>query len=222
MKRKAIALSTIFFLFFSTACFCELSGYVKDYRGNPVIGATVTSTDESNPRNVYNAITELDGSYEINELETTIDANEHSESQSFELLQNYTNPFNPTTIIPFLLSKPGFVELTIYNVLGQKVRTLIYGFYHSTGSHTVVWDGLDDGGMNVGSDIYIYQFKCNNHTTTKKMLLMDSGGYSMAVNPSHLMSYGNSASKPTFETTISENTTYHITIIGEDINVVIP
>jgi len=217
MKIKCITVTIICFFYFSTVCSGEISGYVKDYRGNPVSSATITLTDESNPSNVYSAKTDTDGGYEITGLESIINENELSELQTFELFQNYPNPFNPSTIIPFYLNKSGFVELTIYNILGQKVKTLIHDFYHSTGFHTVIWNGLDDSSMSVGSGIYIYQLRCNNQTATKKMLLMDSGGYSMAVNPSHLMSYGNTAGKPAFEAAISEDTTYHITITGEEI-----
>lgn len=217
MKIKVISFTIICSLYFSTTCSGEISGYVKDYKGNPVIGAAVTFTNESNPAYIYNAITELDGRYEISGLETAVDEYELLEPQIFELYQNYPNPFNPTTIIPFTLRKPCFVELTIYNVLGQKVRTLINDFYNSTGSHTVIWNGMDDSGMSVGAGIYIYQFKCNKQIATKKMLLMDSSGYSMTGGSSHLITHRYNTRKPAVETTISEDSTFHITITGDDI-----
>lgn len=84
----------------------------------------------------------------------------------FELQQNYPNPFNPSTNIPFTLGSSSHVELTIYNLLGQKVATVLDANYGS-GSHTVTWDA-----KAFSSGVYIYQLKVNGLSQTKKLVLL--------------------------------------------------
>ena len=89
-----------------------------------------------------------------------------------ELDQNYPNPFNPSTSIPFALpNTPGDVRLEIYNVIGQRVRTLMAGPMDS-GLHTVVWNGRDDAGRAVGAGLYFSILEAGEFTQTRKMLLL--------------------------------------------------
>jgi hypothetical protein len=99
---------------------------------------------------------------------------------SFELSQNYPNPFNPTTTISFFLScklqdasckTPIRTTLSIYNILGQKVITLV-DEDKLPGEYKVIWDGKDDSGEEIASGIYFYQLKTKDFTQTKKMLLL--------------------------------------------------
>jgi len=87
------------------------------------------------------------------------------------LKQNYPNPFNPTTTINYQLPENGKVELTIYNLKGQKVKILVNETLES-GNHTVIWNGTDDNNKQVSSGIYFYKMKTDNHEETKKMILM--------------------------------------------------
>ncbi len=89
----------------------------------------------------------------------------------FSLAQNYPNPFNPTTAIEFNLPKPAVVSLTVYNVLGQKVTTLIDESL-SAGNKRVVWDGTDSSGRTVQSGVYFYRISTSEFTETRKMLMM--------------------------------------------------
>jgi len=94
----------------------------------------------------------------------------------YSLFQNYPNPFNPATTIAYSLASNSKVELTVYNLLGQKVRTLVSGV-QSMGVYKMNWDGKNDNGRNVVSGIYIYQIKMKGkdnklRTMTKKMLLI--------------------------------------------------
>jgi hypothetical protein len=89
----------------------------------------------------------------------------------FDLSQNYPNPFNPTTKIEFTLSKPGFVSLDIYDVLGRRVRTLVSEEL-SSGYKSVIWDGKNDDGESVASGVYFYQLKVGDFSEPKKMLLL--------------------------------------------------
>jgi len=82
----------------------------------------------------------------------------------------YPNPFNPETTIRFSVKDKTPVEIDIYNILGQKVRTLINKPLEA-GEHTVVWNGTDNRGRSVASGIYFYRMKAGNYTETKKMIL---------------------------------------------------
>ena len=89
-----------------------------------------------------------------------------------ELDQNYPNPFNPSTSIPFALPNThGDVRLEIYNVIGQRVRTLMAGPMDS-GFHTVVWNGMDDTGRAVGAGLYFSILEAGEFTQARKMLLL--------------------------------------------------
>ena len=92
-----------------------------------------------------------------------------------KLMQNYPNPFNPTTTIDFSLIADSFVSLTIYNVRGQKVKTLVSDELQ-TGYHSMVWNGTNESGKSVSSGIYFSNFdsKSENgdYTSIKKMILL--------------------------------------------------
>jgi FtsP/CotA-like multicopper oxidase with cupredoxin domain len=90
---------------------------------------------------------------------------------TFALAQNYPNPFNPSTTINFQLPKDEFVELKIYNRIGQEVRTLVNSGYQE-GSHNVVWDGKNNRGKSVASGMYLYRIKAGNYTKSMKMNLV--------------------------------------------------
>jgi CubicO group peptidase (beta-lactamase class C family) len=89
----------------------------------------------------------------------------------FSLYENYPNPFNPGTVISYQLSVASDVRLTIFNALGQEIRTLVNG-RQSPGQKSVVWDGKNDLGHQVNSGVYFYKLKADDRVQTKKMLLM--------------------------------------------------
>ncbi len=84
----------------------------------------------------------------------------------FRLEQNYPNPFNPATTILFNLSDAGNVKLTLYNLLGQKIRTLV-NEYKESGIYTINFDA-----SNLNSGIYIYKIEVGSFTQTRKMTLI--------------------------------------------------
>ena len=92
--------------------------------------------------------------------------------QAFYLSANYPNPFNPSTSIEFALPQAGPVELNVYDVLGQRVRTLVGEADHAAGFYTAIWDGLDSNRRPVGSGIYFYRLQASNFTRTYKMTLI--------------------------------------------------
>jgi hypothetical protein len=97
--------------------------------------------------------------------------NEAMEPKNFMLAQNYPNPFNPNTVIRYGLPNPGKVKLTIYNILGQKVITLV-DQYQESGHQVVNWDGKDDQGNQLSSGIYFCRLQAGDFSETKKMVLL--------------------------------------------------
>lgn len=90
----------------------------------------------------------------------------------FRLDQNYPNPFNPTTNITFNLPEAVDVQLTVYNMLGQRVAVLINNELRSAGQHTVQWDGRDGAGNLVASGMYVYQLDAADFTKSRSMFLL--------------------------------------------------
>ncbi len=90
----------------------------------------------------------------------------------YKLKQNYPNPFNPSTKIEYELKEAGNVNLAIYNLLGQKIRTLLHNEYTTILINLEEWDGTDDNGNIVPAGIYFYRIKCDEYTQTKKMIFL--------------------------------------------------
>ncbi len=90
---------------------------------------------------------------------------------NFSLGQNYPNPFNATTIIEFALPQAGEVKLELYNILGQKIRTLVDQEL-SPGYKQVIWDGTDQKGKQVASGIYFYRVRAEGKFTEAKRMLL--------------------------------------------------
>ena len=84
----------------------------------------------------------------------------------YQLSQNYPNPFNPTTTIGFVLPRSGFVTLEIYNILGEKVSTLVSN-HLTAGNYKYEWDAKD-----LANGLYFYRLKSSDFVQTRKMLLI--------------------------------------------------
>jgi hypothetical protein len=84
----------------------------------------------------------------------------------YALHQNYPNPFNPTTTVKFAVAKPGNVTIAVYNMLGQKVATLVNGYYQP-GSYAATWDA-----SGMASGVYFYKIVAGDFTAVKKMTLL--------------------------------------------------
>lgn len=89
----------------------------------------------------------------------------------FELAQNYPNPFNPTTTISYRLPTKAKVTLEIFNILGQKVATLIDA-EQTAGTHKVEWNGTNEAGDQVTTGVYLYRLSTDKFKQTKKMMLL--------------------------------------------------
>ncbi|UCB53038.1 MAG: T9SS type A sorting domain-containing protein [Candidatus Zixiibacteriota bacterium] len=110
----------------------------------------------------------IDLSGELN-LEAAKDSD--SRPQRFSLSQNYPNPFNPRTSIRYALPQDAHVRLTIYNVLGQKVATLV-DEHQSAGYQVICWDGKDAKRDEVSSGVYFYRLEAGKFSEVKKMMLV--------------------------------------------------
>lgn len=127
----------------------SLTYYYNDYSDGP------PKVKEIKPRLEF-ALSGIDGS---------------SLPTSYAVSQNYPNPFNPTTTISYALPEAGEVTVDVYNVVGQKVRTLVEG-HQEAGEYQVVWDGKDTNGSQVASGVYFYRAQMNNFSETRKMVLL--------------------------------------------------
>ncbi|MCK5126642.1 MAG: T9SS type A sorting domain-containing protein [candidate division Zixibacteria bacterium] len=87
------------------------------------------------------------------------------------LSQNYPNPFNPTTRIEYHLTRGGFISLTVFNLSGQVIKSLI-NKRQPAGTHVAKWDGSNDSGQPVASGIYLYEISSDAKRIAKKMVLI--------------------------------------------------
>ena len=89
----------------------------------------------------------------------------------YRLEQNFPNPFNSATTIGYQLARRSHVDLEIYNILGQRIRSIVDAV-QNTGHHAVTWNGVDDAGNSVASGIYIYCLKTSDFSATHKLILI--------------------------------------------------
>ncbi len=111
----------------------------------------------------------LESSYQVglqNKKLTVITPND------YKLKQNYPNPFNPSTNIEFFLPIKKKISLTIYNSVGQKVKSLINNETLLQGNYTKQWNGTNDAGVKVATGMYIYELKYGNFTKSRRMTLI--------------------------------------------------
>ena len=115
----------------------------------------------------------LDG--EITNIEIYMDETVSADNSKYSIvaiqLRNYPNPFNPETIISFSIPNENHVELIVYNIKGQKIKTLVNEF-KPAGKHSVIWNGTDDSVKPVSSGIYFYKLKAGDFQKVKKMILI--------------------------------------------------
>jgi len=91
--------------------------------------------------------------------------------EAFTLLQNYPNPFNVSTVISYTILERADIELTIYNITGQRVRILVKGNFEP-GTYKVVWDGTDENGKTISSGMYFASLSTESGIQIRKMIYM--------------------------------------------------
>lgn len=147
-----------------------VSGVVTEKDNTPLSNAKVSFISDLGE--TFSTFTDINGNYSVT-LAIYTPVKEEKQPE-FKLHQNYPNPFNPSTTIEFELKKSSDVRLDIYNITGQKIRTLESG-YLQTGYHSYRWDGLDNKGRAVSAGVYIYSLKSDGFVQSKKMTLVDGG-----------------------------------------------
>ena len=146
-----------------------LEGRVRLASGAPAAGVQVRLFDLADLRRSISATTDETGHFT---LALQAFAPGSALPQGFALGQNYPNPFNPSTLIPYQIPTAAHVRLEMFNVLGQRVATLVDG-EQSAGAHTAQWDATDAAGRAVGAGVYIYRLSSGGATVSRRMVLID-------------------------------------------------
>jgi len=101
----------------------------------------------------------------------TVSTNNVIEPEQYSINNIYPNPFNPSTTISFSLPIRSQVELSVYNILGNKIATLENEIFER-GLHHIIWNGKDNNGVNVGSGVYFCKMKSENFQQVKKLTIL--------------------------------------------------
>ncbi len=155
MKAKTIIFALLAFL--PATVFCQ-TYYMKIHKSD---GSTVTYAIANITKITFDVTGVSNG--DLDKLNGFL--------KPFILMQNYPNPFNPNTTIQYQLPKAGKVELKIYNITGQVVKTLV-NENQKEGAYKVRWDGKNDQSQRVANGTYIYQLKHDNKAMAKKMIFL--------------------------------------------------
>ena len=164
-----------------------VSGHVRLADGSPVAGAQVVLFDVADLRRgpVGKATTDEAGKFALPLAASTA----WVLPQAVALGQNYPNPFNPSTLIPYQLAATSPVRLEVFNVLGQRVATLVDGQQQGAGAYVARWDGTNASGRAAASGVYFYRLTVAGAHQTGKMVLLDGqagvplGGVGVAAMP---------------------------------------
>ena len=147
-----------------------LEGRVRLESGEPVADAQVRIFDMTDLRQgaIARALTDGTGYFALPLAALTGQAL----PARFALGPNYPNPFNPSTIIPYQLAASSAVRLEVFNLLGQRITTLVDG-ERPAGFHTATWHATDVAGRAVGAGVYIYRMTVGVESQTGRMVLLD-------------------------------------------------
>ena len=164
-----------------------VEGQVRLADGSPVAGAQVVLFDVADLRRgpVGKATTDEAGKFAL----PLAAGGAFVLPQAVGLGQNYPNPFNPSTLIPYQLAVPSPVRLEVFNILGQRVATLVDGQQQGAGAYVARWDGTNASGRAAASGVYFYRLTVAGAHWTGKMVLLDGqagvplGGASVAAVP---------------------------------------
>ena len=148
-----------------------LEGRVRLSSGQPAVGVQVRLFDLTDLRRFVGTTTDAAGFFALS-LQTFSTARSTALPTDFALGQNYPNPFNPSTIIPYQLPASGHVRLEVFNVLGQRLATLVDA-EQAAGAHTAQWDARDASGRAMGAGVYIYRLSSGGMTESRRMVLVD-------------------------------------------------
>ena len=148
-----------------------LEGRVRLSSGQPAVGVQVRLFDLTDLRRFVGTTTDETGHFAL-PLRVLSTVRGTALPTNFALGQNYPNPFNPSTIIPYQLPVSAHVRLEVFNLLGQRLATLVDGV-RSAGVHMAQWDATDAAGRAVGAGVYIYRLSSDDQTESQRMVLVD-------------------------------------------------
>jgi len=148
-------------------------------RGSYNLKASGTHATWSNPTQTYTDVAYPSNPLVVTANNTTIEFTISTVDEAdvvalptvTTLKANYPNPFNPSTTISFDIASAGHVSIEVYNIKGQRVKSLVNDNY-AVGRHNVVWNGDDTAGRTVGSGVYFYRMTAPGYASVRKMLLM--------------------------------------------------
>ncbi len=146
-----------------------VEGHVRLASGEPVSAAQVRLFGLTDLRQLAGTTTDETGYFAL-PLEALEEVSELPEG--FFLGQNYPNPFNPSTNIPYQLPASTHVRLEVFNMLGQRIATLV-DRERPPGFHTARWDGTDVAGRAVAAGVYLYRLQSGGTSLTQRMVLVD-------------------------------------------------
>jgi hypothetical protein len=142
-------------------CSCDPPApcYVAEADISEIIPMNISSGSETAP--VFRLVPDV-----------STDAPDTPAASVFTLGQNYPNPFNPSTTISFQLAAQEQVSLSVFDVAGRRIRSLVSGEVLGAGPHTAVWNGRNDQGSPVASGVYYYRLQAGTFSETKAMVLL--------------------------------------------------
>ena len=150
----------------------QVLGQVRLESGLPVVGAQVLVFDV---RDLRRGVLVAGTTDEVGEFALSLGGLRQAQPPvGFALGPNYPNPFNPSTVIPYELASGGYVRLEVFNLLGQRVATLVDG-EQAAGSHRAVWTGTDGVGRAVSAGVYLYRLTVDGQQQVGRMVLVDGG-----------------------------------------------
>ena len=147
--------------------------YQQDHVQGAVIGNTAMFTWNDDRAGIRDSETAFTGIWGNSVISSYVAIDDPLETPSVvpEISGNYPNPFNPSTTIAFALPAGGEVSLSVFNLKGQLVRTILNEAELEAGKHTAIWDGTDSTGRIVSSGVYFCALKTAGKTVSRKMLL---------------------------------------------------
>ena len=183
-----------------------LEGRVRLSSGQPAVGVQVRLFDLTDLRRFVGTTTDESGHFALSLRAFSTDRGTALPTD-FALGQNYPNPFNPSTTIPYQIPASAHVRLEVFNLLGQRLATLVDGV-QSAGAHTVQWDATDAAGRAVGAGVYIYRLSSGGMTESRRMVLVDGQAGISAAAPGPVQSAVESLVE-------AEGSVYGLTVSGE-------
>ncbi len=192
----------------------SVTGRVTDEAGVPVAGAVVVLAGETSPGMEFEAITDDEGRYAMT-ASTGVDRQlPDTRPAPFRLHQNFPNPFNPGTTIPFTTTVSSHAELTVYDILGRPVR-VVFDRMVDAGAHVARWNGTDRDGRSTAAGVYLYRLVFEGRAETGRMLRIDGGfggmvsGGGVHPGPARSPAARPAVSERTFQVTVISDEAYH-------------